>query len=172
MALLQRIVRMTYIVLRRTRQQCATADEYMDELDDSGFLISMAAGYVYSRLCDASSRLIKTWVPYRYMRGKNQGKVEGKYRRWDMRLRAGGEEGIVEELRHRVWAYEQQRFDVLQERWNAASGSGSYVLIEDLEKAAEEEMYLLAEYIEVQLGDIRARQPNVVPIRTQYRTIA
>jgi hypothetical protein len=92
--------------------------------------LSMAAGYVFSQLCDASSALLKNCIPYRYVAGKHHGRVEGKYRRWHMRIDANGQEAIVEELLWRIRTYEQERFDTLLTRWDAASRSCVY-FVED-----------------------------------------
>jgi hypothetical protein len=92
--------------------------------------LSMAAGYVYGQLCDGSSALLKKCIPYRYVAGKHHGRVEGKYRRWDMRIDANGQETIVEELLWRIRTYEQERFDTLLTHWDATSRSCVY-FVED-----------------------------------------
>jgi hypothetical protein len=91
-------------------------------------LLSTAAGYIYSRICDVSSNLLKASIPYRYVRGKRHGRIEGKFRRWDMSIDAGGLEGVVDELQRRIWNYEQERFDILKRRWNSVSRSCVFVL--------------------------------------------
>jgi hypothetical protein len=93
---------------------------------DAEVLLSMAAGYLYEQLCDASSAVLKKRIPYRYVPGTHHGKVEGKYRRWDMRIHASGQDAIVEELERRIWAYEQVRFDSLLTSWDTASRSCAY----------------------------------------------
>lgn len=93
-------------------------------------LLSMAAGYIYARLCDISGELIKAAIPYRYRPARHHGCIEGKYRRWDMRLHANGHEGALELLRKRVWAYERERLDSLLTRWDAGSRSRIYVVQE------------------------------------------
>jgi hypothetical protein len=93
---------------------------------DIEVLLSMAAGYFYGQLCDVSSSLLKKRIRYRYVPGTHHGKVEGKYRRWDMRIDANGQEAIVEELERRIWAYEQERFDNLLTSWDTASRSCAY----------------------------------------------
>jgi hypothetical protein len=91
-------------------------------------VVSTAAAYIYSRICDASSDLLKASIPYRYIRGKNHGKIEGKFQRWDMRIEAGGKEGVVDELQRRIWDYERRRFEILTNRWEAASRSCVYIV--------------------------------------------
>jgi hypothetical protein len=93
---------------------------------DTEVLLSMAAGYLYEKLCETSSTVLKKRVPYRYVPGTHHGEVEGKYRRWDMRLDANGQDAIVEELERRIWAYEQERFDSLLTSWDTASRSCAY----------------------------------------------
>jgi hypothetical protein len=93
-------------------------------------LLSMAAGYLYLRLCDRSSGLLKRHIPYRYRQGRFHGRREGKYRRWDMRLDANGREALVEDLERRIWAYEEERFDSLLTQWDAGSRSATYFMEE------------------------------------------
>jgi len=93
-------------------------------------LLSMAAGYSYLRLCDISSALLKQCIAHRYRSSRLHGRREGKYRRWDMRLDAGGREALVEELERRVWAYEEERLEALQTQWDRASRSCTYFVDE------------------------------------------
>ena len=93
-------------------------------------LLSMAAGYIYLRLCDSSSGLLKRHIPYCYKAGRFHGRREGKYLRWDMRLHAHGREALVEKLERRIWEYEEERFDSLLTQWDAASHSAVYFVEE------------------------------------------
>jgi hypothetical protein len=93
-------------------------------------LLSMAAGYIYLRLCDSSSGFLKRHIPYCYKRGRFHGRREGKYLRWDMRLEANGREALVAELERRIWAYEEERFDSLLSQWDASSRSEVYFVEE------------------------------------------
>lgn len=90
--------------------------------------LSMAAGYVYAQLSDASSDLIKARVPYRLVPGKNHGKTAGDNWQWDMRVAANGQEAIVEELQQRVFAYEAARHEALQRGWDEAGRQGAYLV--------------------------------------------
>lgn len=83
--------------------------------------LSMAAGYLYARLCDTSSTLLEQRIPYRYIPGRYHGRIEGRYRRWEMRIAANGSEAIVEQLLQRIWTYEQQRLDTLLTHWDTTS---------------------------------------------------
>ena len=83
--------------------------------------LSMAARYIYSQLCRRSDSLLRKLVPYHYIPGKNHGRRRGKYRLWDMRLVAGGKEGIVEALQQRSWDYEHARLDTLLTQWDVES---------------------------------------------------
>lgn len=89
-------------------------------------ILSMVPGYIYSRLCEASRTLLMALIPHRYVRGKNHGRIEGRYRRWDMRLDADGQNAVLEELRRRVWSYEKERLDALLTEWDAAHRLGVY----------------------------------------------
>ena len=93
-------------------------------------LLSMAAGYIYLRLCDRSSELLKCHIPYRYRRGRFHERREGKYRRWDMRLEANGREALVEEIQRRIWAYEEERLECLLTQWDVGSRSCVYFVEE------------------------------------------
>jgi hypothetical protein len=55
--------------------------------------------------------------------------------RWDTRVDAGGQEAMLDELQHRVWDYEHDRWRTLRSEWNARSLTGVYVL--DVSQPAE-----------------------------------
>jgi hypothetical protein len=90
--------------------------------------LSMAARYIYSNLCRGSDSLLQKLVPYRYVPGRNHGKRQGKHRLWDMRLVAGGKEGIVEALQQRSWEYERSRLDTLLTQWDLESRACVYFI--------------------------------------------
>jgi hypothetical protein len=96
--------------------------------------LSMAAGYVYADIHDTSSELLKQHIPHRYVPGPNHGKLEGQSYEWDMRLAANGEEGILEELRRRVWEYEADRWEALLTSYDGSPVSGVYLLDESDER--------------------------------------
>ena len=88
--------------------------------------LSMAAGYIYARLEDGAADDIKERIPHRYIPGKNHGKIKGKNFQWDMRADADGQEGMLEELQHRVFDYTRERYDVLLTDWDRAKRRGVY----------------------------------------------
>jgi hypothetical protein len=92
--------------------------------------LSMAAGYLYAALVDASLELLEARIPYRYVPGKHHGKVKGRFWRWDLRVSAGGQEAVLEELQQRIWAYERDRLDALLTSWDAAGRACVYRLDE------------------------------------------
>lgn len=92
--------------------------------------LSMAAGYLYAKLQDAASELIEQRIPHRYVPGRNHGKVEGDSWECDLRLEANGEEGVLEELRRRIWAYELDRWEALLTSYDDSPVPGSYLLDE------------------------------------------
>jgi len=92
--------------------------------------LSMAAGYLYAELQNAASELIEQHIPHRYVPGRNHGKVEGESREWDLRLEANGEEGILEELRRRVWGYELDRWEALLTSYDDSPVPGLYLMDE------------------------------------------
>lgn len=87
--------------------------------------LSMAAGYIYAEIADAGHELLGNLIPFRYVPGKHHGKRQGAGWRWDMRVDAGGQEGIFEELRRQIWRYEQERYDALLTSWESANRAGA-----------------------------------------------
>lgn len=92
--------------------------------------LSMAAGYIYAQLSEAGHELLDARIPHRHVPGKHHGKAEGEHLRWDMRVDAGGQEGVLEALQLRVWDYEQARYDALRTEWGSPSRRGVYLLDE------------------------------------------
>lgn len=90
--------------------------------------LSMAAGYIYSELSGAAHDLLEERIPHRFVPGKNHGRKEGDDIRWDLRVDANGQEGIFEELRKRIWSYEESRWDALLSAWDESARSGVYLL--------------------------------------------
>jgi hypothetical protein len=81
----------------------------------------MAAGYVLSHLEEAETAFIETLIPHRYVPGKNHGKARGDIFQWDMGLSAAGQEGLLEELKHRVYEYTGARYEALLTEWDRGS---------------------------------------------------
>jgi hypothetical protein len=92
--------------------------------------LTMVAGYVYSHLSNCSRQMLQAHIPFRYVRGRNHGKVKGGFWRWDMRLEAGGQESLVEELQQLIWDYEKKRFDALLTENDECHCSGVYLVDE------------------------------------------
>ena len=92
--------------------------------------LSMAAGYLYAALVDVTREMLEARIPYEYVPGKHHGKVKGHFWRWDMRVSAGGQEAVLEELQQRLWAYERDRLDALLTSWDAAGRACVYRLDE------------------------------------------
>ena len=91
--------------------------------------LSMAAGYIHAQLTEASRDLIEACIPHRFVPGERHGKTEGKHWQWDMRVEAvNGQEALLEELQHRVFAYESARYDALRSAWDQAGKQGVYLL--------------------------------------------
>ena len=66
--------------------------------------LSMAAWHLYGSMQEAVDEEIQALVPHRHVRGPEEGKSEGGRGRWDQRVDAGGQEALLDELRHRAWA--------------------------------------------------------------------
>ncbi len=90
--------------------------------------LSMAAGYILCTLEEAASGRIQELIPHRYVPGKNHGKVEGKCYRWDRRVDAGGQEGLLDELQHRTWAHTHERYADLLTEWERHDRCGVYLI--------------------------------------------
>jgi hypothetical protein len=88
--------------------------------------LSMAAGYLFSRLEEVAAEITEMHIPHRYVPGKNHGKAKGESFQWDMRLAADGHEGLLEELQHRVFEYTHARYDALLTDWDRAKKRGVY----------------------------------------------
>jgi len=61
-------------------------------------------------------------------RSRHDGEVEGDLIRWDSRIDAGGHESLLEELQHRVWSWEQERWRALAANWAERAVVGAYVM--------------------------------------------
>lgn len=66
--------------------------------------LDMASWHLYGSMQEAADEEAQALVPHRYVRGPEDGKSEGGMVRWDMRVDAAGQEALLDELRHRVWA--------------------------------------------------------------------
>jgi hypothetical protein len=71
--------------------------------------LSMASWHMYGVMEEAADEQIQLLVPHRHVRGPEDGKIEAGLVRWDLRVDASGQEALLEELWHRVWAEEDRR---------------------------------------------------------------
>lgn len=90
--------------------------------------LSMAAGYLYSQLSEAMPDLIAARIPHRHVRGENHGKRENEAWQWDMRVDAGGQEALLEELQRQVYLYQAARYQALLCAWHEGDVVGVYLL--------------------------------------------
>jgi hypothetical protein len=74
------------------------------------------------------TRELQRLIPHRHVRGRHDGKVEKGGIRWDFRVDANGQEGLLDELQHRVWDYQRSRWRELETLWAASPRGGCYVL--------------------------------------------
>ena len=80
-------------------------------------LLSLAT-YFMDEIESAGDELIEKLIPHQYVRGAEDGKpVRGGFL-WDMKLDAGGQEGQLDELRNRWYAYQKQRWIDLSKTFN------------------------------------------------------
>lgn len=92
--------------------------------------LSMAAGYLYAQIDSRGQELLDERIPHRYVPGKHHGKAEEGGWRWDKRVEAGGQEGVLEELQRRMWQYQNSRHEMLQKSWEDAGRHGVYIVDE------------------------------------------
>lgn len=72
--------------------------------------LSMASWQLYSAMQDAADAEIEARIPHRHVRGPEDGKRDERGMiRWDLRVEAGGQEALLEELQHRVWSEQLRR---------------------------------------------------------------
>jgi hypothetical protein len=90
--------------------------------------LSMAAAYLYDRISEAGGDELRRQIPHRHVRGPHDGEREGDLIRWDSRVDAGGQEAMLDELQHRLWDYELERWRALKTEWDAFGLGGVYAL--------------------------------------------
>lgn len=72
--------------------------------------LTMASWHLYGAMEDAARAEIEARLPHRHVRGPDDGKRdESGSIRWDMRVEAGGQEALLEELQRRVWEEQFRR---------------------------------------------------------------
>lgn len=115
--------------------------------------LSMASRYIQALASEAASDRLDALVPHEYVPGPEHRKQDEKgFIRWDMRMKAGGKEGVIDELQHRLWAYEAARLDVLREEWDRKGFRGVYLL--DASENGERNLHFVFTDKEI-LSDIR-----------------
>lgn len=101
--------------------------------------LTMASRYIHARASDAASDRLDALVPHQYVPGPEHGHRDGQGNiRWDMRPSAVGEEGMLDELRHRLRAWEAGQLALLEEAWDSKQLRGVYWLDEDGDEPTDE----------------------------------
>ena len=91
--------------------------------------LSMAAWHLYATMQEAASDEIERLVPHRHVPGPDDGTVEqGGLIRWDMRVEADGQEGLLEELQRRTWDYEFRRSQELLLEYRSSSQAATFFI--------------------------------------------
>ena len=90
--------------------------------------LSMAAGYLYDQISSAATDELQRRIPHRYVSGRDDGKKDGDMIRWDMRIDAGGQEALFEELQARIWDYERRQWAALQAEHHAIGRRRTYTI--------------------------------------------
>lgn len=90
--------------------------------------LSMASNHLLGSMEDAANMEIDARVPHRHVRGPEDGKRDERGMiRWDMRVDAGGQEALLEELQRRVWDEQQHRRGALAEEFGAQHAGACYL---------------------------------------------
>ena len=76
------------------------------------------AGYLLGEIDQYSGDVLEQLIPHRLVPSPDHGKPEGRGSLWDYRIEADGREEQFEELRHRSWQYQQDRYEVLLDIWH------------------------------------------------------
>lgn len=72
--------------------------------------LTMASGQLLDAMEEAASAEIEARIPHHFMPGPEDGKRDARGSiRWDKRVQAGGQEALLDELQHRVWAEQSRR---------------------------------------------------------------
>ena len=91
--------------------------------------LSMAAWHLYATMQEAANDEIERLVPHRHVPGPDDGTVEqGGLIRWDMRVEADGQEGLLEELQRRTWDYEFRRSQELLLEYRSSSQGATFFI--------------------------------------------
>ncbi len=90
--------------------------------------LSMAAGYIYDQISTAAADELQRLMPHRYVSGPDDGKSEDGMIRWDMRIDAGGQEAMLDELQHRIWDQEKRQWAELRTRYDALGQGRIYMI--------------------------------------------
>lgn len=90
----------------------------------------MVSSYIiYSAVEDFAFEILEKLIPHKYVPGKNHMKEQknGGYL-WDQRIDAEGKEGLLEELKERLWQYFIARFENISDLNNKKSFGKVYLL--------------------------------------------
>lgn len=90
--------------------------------------LSMAAGYLYDQISTAAADELQRLMPHHYVSGPDDGKSEVGLIRWDMRIDAGGQEAMLDELQRRIWDQEQRQWAELRTLYDALGQERIYMI--------------------------------------------
>lgn len=98
-------------------------------------VLSMVAGYMYSKLDECGNEYIEKLIPYEFKQGKNHGKAVSSGYLYDMQVDAKGLELQLEDLRHRFWKHLDEVYDKLMDEFDRKSHQ--YIFILDQSKPGD-----------------------------------
>lgn len=103
--------------------------------------LSMAAMHTYHAVDDAAGDLIDRLIPHNFVPTKKHGQRKGKGRLWDMKVKAGGMEPQLLELKGRSRQYLSDRCEWLKDRFDHEAAGGVYMI--DITAGTDPEMLFL-----------------------------
>ena len=83
--------------------------------------LTMASGYIYSKLDEYGQDYIKELIPHEYVQGKNHGVPDKEGFLWDYKPDAGGFERQLKELKYRFWDYTKNAWERLEKEFDKES---------------------------------------------------
>jgi hypothetical protein len=97
--------------------------------------LSMVAGYLHGVIEEAGYKQMEKLIPHCYVDGDRHGQRTQTGTILSQRIDAGGREDQLEELRRGFWNYLKDRYEKLQQEFDASSGKTIWII--DRSTAAE-----------------------------------
>jgi hypothetical protein len=89
--------------------------------------LSMAAGFLIGEIEKQAHETLDALIPHRFVPGADHGKRDGAGYTWDMRVDAGGNEAIYDDLQTLASDYQQRRYEQLSDSWDRTAARGVFM---------------------------------------------